>query len=154
MADELVLISELYGTSCLKIELDEIYFVRRSDGRCIFQVPIFDRWICGIQKNKPIVCRVWPFIVMTNPEYGSPELAAFVKNQSNYYIYIDRKCKGIGCHGQNKIDKDLLSEIIQISMRTRKTQSYSTCGLNGHYNECEIIQPNLFSTKTTLKLES
>lgn len=154
MADELVLISKIYGTSCLKIELDEVYFVKRPDGRCIFQVPISDRWICGIQKNKPMVCRVWPFIVMTNPEYGCPELALFIKNRSNYYIYIDSKCKGIGCHGKNKIDKDLLSEIVQISMRTKKTQSYSTCGLDNHHNEYEIIQPNLFSTKTTLKLKS
>lgn len=152
MADELVLISKLYGTSCLQIEIDEVYFVKRPDSRCIFQVPISDHWICGIQKNKPMVCRIWPFIIMTNPEYGCPELALFTQNRSNYYIYIDSKCKGIGRRGKNKIDKNLLSEIVQISMRTIKNQSYSTCGLNNYYSEYEIIQPNLFSTKTAPRL--
>src|SRR4030042_3828698 len=97
-----------------------------------------DPWICWMQKNKPMVCRVWPFIVMTNPEYGYPELALFIKNRINYYIYIDSRCKGIRCHGKNKINKDLLSEIVQISMRTKKTQSYSTCGLDNHHSEYEI----------------
>ncbi len=154
MEDELILISKLYGTSYLQIELDEVYFVKRADGRCIFQVPVSNRWICGIQKNKPMVCRVWPFIVMTNPEYGYPELALFIKNRSNYYVYVDSKCKGIGWRGKNRIDTDLLSEIIQISMRTKKTQSNSTSVLDNNHDECLIIQPNLFSTKTTLKLRS
>jgi Fe-S-cluster containining protein len=152
MADEFDLISKIYGTSCLKIEINEVYFVKRPDGRCIFQVPKTDHWICGIQKNKPMVCRVWPFIVMTNPEYGYPELSLFTKNRTNYYIYIDSKCKGIGRHGKNKIDKNILSEIVQISMRTIKTQSYSTCRLNNYQSEYEIIQPNLLSTKTAPKL--
>lgn len=152
MADELFLISNLYGTSCLKSEFDKVYFIRRPDGRCIFQVPISDHWICGIQKNKPMVCRVWPFIVMTNPEYGCPELSLFNKDRSSYYIYVDSRCKGIGWRGKNKIDKNLLSEIVQISMRRIKAQSYSTCGLNHHHNEYTIIQPNLFSTKTASKL--
>jgi Fe-S-cluster containining protein len=154
MNDELTLISKLYGTSCLQIEVDKFYFVKRADGRCIFQVPISDRWICGIQKNKPMACQVWPFIVMTNPEYGYPELALFVKNRSNYYVYIDSKCNGIGWLGKNRIDKDLLSEIIEISIRTKKTQSKSTSMLDKTYDSWQIIQPQIFSTKTTSKLRS
>ena len=152
MADELDLIYNLFGTYCVKIELDEVYFIKRDDGRCFFQVPISDHWICGIQKNKPMVCRVWPFIVMTNPEYGHPELALFTENRLDYYIYIDSRCKGIVRCGKNKIDKNLLSEIVQISMRELKTQSYSTCGLNNHNSDYDIIQPSLFSTKTAPKI--
>jgi len=127
MMDEYAFMMNTFGCSCLDLDVGRAYLARRLDGRCIFQFPSNGRWICGLQRTKPLVCKLWPFILMGRPKYGRSELASFTDGYSKYYVYVDPKCRGLRWGEPSRtIAERILPEIIRISLEKGRDQVYST----------------------------
>lgn len=69
----------------------KFFLKRRENGRCIFQYNSYGKWICGIQQIKPIVCKLFPFLISKS---GNKK-ALYIYKGKPYNVYLERKCKGI-----------------------------------------------------------
>ena len=69
------------------------YLKRRRDGSCAFQIGR----LCGIQHEKPLACKLWPFYIYPKPlDVGRPEDAAYLYGNEVYYVYVHAVCNGLG----------------------------------------------------------
>jgi len=125
--DEYANILKNYGSSFVKIDIGKVYLAKRHDGRCIFQFQSSGRWVCGIQASKPIACKQWPFIVVKKPLFGHADMALIRWYESNYYIYVDPRCRGVALGNPSTILLDkILPEVLNLSQGIRTDQYYST----------------------------
>jgi len=51
-------ISHSYGHDVLTLGLGRAYLRKRRDGRCMFQYYDGGSWLCGLQTEKPYVCKM------------------------------------------------------------------------------------------------
>ncbi|MGQ9542947.1 MAG: YkgJ family cysteine cluster protein [Candidatus Bathyarchaeia archaeon] len=127
--DEYANLLKNYGSSCIDIGVDRVYLARRPDGRCVFQIPMSGRWICGIQAVKPIACKQWPFIIVNKPLFGHDDLALLKEFDLKFYIYVDPKCRGLLLGAPSTILLErILPEVLKLS-HGDVNQYYSTSRL-------------------------
>lgn len=133
-----------YGEGAFRFELGKVFLKRRIDGRCIFQTFREGLWLCSLQKLKPIACKLWPFMVLSSPKYGRGREAKYKYHEKTYYIYIDPRCRGI-LMGEASIhlERNILPEIIEISLGSPITQRFSTAQLT-IYEEKANIKPIIY----------
>ena len=111
----------------------QICLSKDKNKRCVFQMYYSGRWICGIQNNKPLACKTYPFQVLSKPEHGSGSEALLSFKGHDLYIYVDEHCLGLrfGKPSDNFI-KTTLREFVEISLMMRGKQYYSTSQLIGN----------------------
>ncbi|MHA1608791.1 MAG: YkgJ family cysteine cluster protein [Candidatus Njordarchaeales archaeon] len=118
--EEALRLMEKYGPWVISIEGGK-YFLRRVNGACIFQRGN----LCGIQDDKPIACRLWPFFILNKPIKARDRLLAeFNWNDYSFYVYVDPFCRGLN-KGSTPIEKAII-EAIKIKIGEQKTQFYTT----------------------------
>ncbi|MBS7644317.1 MAG: YkgJ family cysteine cluster protein [Candidatus Bathyarchaeia archaeon] len=119
-----------YGLTALKFELGRVCLNKRFDGRCVFQYRDGFRWLCGLQQEKPISCKLWPFAVFTKPRYGRSRDSAYRYLDVEYYLYVHPSCRGL-TYGSPSVHlaEMVLPEVIEIWLGKRTSQSYTTCHL-------------------------
>jgi Fe-S-cluster containining protein len=120
-------ISHSYGHDVLTLGLGRAYLRRRGDGCCIFQYCEDSRWLCGLQADKPYVCKMWPFTVCKEPLHGRQQAASWDGPYGRVYVYVDLRCPRLtlGEPTQYLIDK-VLPESVDIAMGKRTAQLYTT----------------------------
>ncbi|MCX8171469.1 MAG: YkgJ family cysteine cluster protein [Candidatus Bathyarchaeota archaeon] len=121
-------ITKKYGVGFTKSGLNKFYIGKKPDGSCIFLYMAPDgKWLCGLQDNKPLACKLWPFKVLNKPKYGNSKEALFQYYGQNFYVYIDTFCPGIywGQPTAELIYK-VIPEFIEIALGIRQRQIYST----------------------------
>lgn len=122
-----------YGYSTIRPRVDGFYLKKNSDGRCIFQYTIRNRWLCAIQDDKPIACKLWPFKIFRRPKYGSNEQSLFVFQGQRFYIYVDTLCPGLTWgNPSERIIKYVIPEMIQIKLGLKYKQNFTTTHLSSN----------------------
>ena len=123
-------ISRLYGQSVISLRLGKAYLRKKSDGRCIFQFRKGERWLCGLQAEKPYACRMWPFSILRRPSHGGAEAALWEGTYERTYVYVDPRCPktDFGAPTRNLLEK-VLPEFVDVRFGEGKPQQHTTCAL-------------------------
>ncbi len=121
-------INQIYGRQAFALGLGKAYLRKRADERCIFQFRLGGRWLCGLQAEKPYVCRMWPFTVSRNPIYGRSQEARWNTVYGRTYIYVDPRCLTItfGRPSSYLLNK-VLPEFVEMAFGRKTLQEHSTC---------------------------
>lgn len=113
-----------FGNACLK----------NVEGRCVFQGRD------GLSKlqslgMKPLACKLWPFMVCSEPELKFSDDAAFHHKGEEYFIYVDTLYP---CSGMNRGDPEELplsiAEAVEITLDPDRPQCYTTATHRGTTN--------------------
>ncbi|MEM1990144.1 MAG: YkgJ family cysteine cluster protein [Candidatus Bathyarchaeia archaeon] len=121
-------ITKKYGVGVTRASLNKFYMGKKPDGSCVFlYMAPSGKWLCGLQRNKPLACKLWPFKILNKPKYGDPKKAAFEYYGHRFYVYVDSFCPGIywGPPSAELIYK-VIPEFIEIALGIRQEQIYST----------------------------
>jgi Fe-S-cluster containining protein len=109
---------------------DQNLFILRhkKDGSCVFLRIKEGKYVCKIQEDKPLVCKLFPFRVYSYPKFDNEHDSEFRYKDKIYYIYLDLDCNGIklGNPSEELVSK-VIPEIIDIYEGKRILQEYSTC---------------------------
>ncbi|MBN2335026.1 YkgJ family cysteine cluster protein [Candidatus Bathyarchaeota archaeon] len=125
--DEMVSVSARYGADVLEYGMGKAYLRNQSNGRCIFQKPLMDRWICTLQGTKPTACRLFPFRIHTKPVYKRGDSAAIHFAGKTYYLYMDPDCHGIvPGKPSDRFRDQIVPEILSIGVGLPVKQRYTT----------------------------
>jgi Fe-S-cluster containining protein len=143
--------ANVFGYGCLELGLGEYRLRKRPDGRCVFQVYIRGRWICGVQSIKPLACKLWPFFISDRPRDSKDE-AEYEFKGYRFYVYVNSFCKGV-LYGKpsNVFAKKVIPEIIELSLGLRKEQCLSTSPLVSSSLDFPLgLRPEVEVSLTTL----
>ena len=117
----------IYGFEAFEFREGKIWLRKRSDKRCVFTFPRDGKWLCGLQGDKPHVCRMWPFTVTDRSIYGREDRARFKGSGWTGYVYVDPRCRRI-TYGKPAAHfvTNVVEEFVQMAMRRIDEQNYST----------------------------
>jgi Fe-S-cluster containining protein len=120
-------IVQRFGVGTTVTGLDRLYIKRCSDGTCSFLCNQSNRYYCALQNMKPEACKIWPFKVLTEPKYGSPNEAAFDYGKIRLYIYVDNMCSGLS-YGVPSWDFRYrkVPEFAELALGVRNVQHHAT----------------------------
>lgn len=84
---------------------------REWDAGCVF----LDDQCCSVQKEKPVICRLYPVCVSDKRliEGGEP---VRLKDGTDMYVYVDSSCKGIG-EGEQLDLEEIREEALIVRMQ-------------------------------------
>jgi len=124
---EYAVILQRYGCGVVGLGLGRAYLRKRHDSRCIFQLRLGDRWLCGLQAKKPRVCKMWPFVVSKDPEYGRDEAARWEGSYGRAYVYVDPRCpRAVFGKPTRYLVEKVLPELVDLAFGRRESQLYTT----------------------------
>ena len=117
----------MYGFNVIEFGLGKVYLKLGHGDRCVFQKPSQGRWVCSLQRMKPLACKLFPFRIHSNPVYKRGDASAYTYGDRTFQIYLDPNCDGIvvGKPGERFL-KQVLPEIIQIGIGARYKQRFTT----------------------------
>jgi len=116
-----------YGVGVTQPSISKFYLGKKSDGTCIFLTKLYDTWLCGLQNMKPKACKLWPFKILSRPEFGRPNEATYKYMDRNLFVYIDPACLGTRWgKPTQEFTHRTLPEFIEIAVGLREKQYYST----------------------------
>ncbi len=119
-------ITQTYGASATEICLDGL-FLKKRQGRCVFQYRRGGKWLCRIQHMKPRSCKLWPFKIFRRPKYGKADRAAIEFEGNRLFIYADPLCQGLKLgRPSTELLTKILPEFLGISLNTSLEQHHST----------------------------
>jgi Fe-S-cluster containining protein len=125
--DEMVKVSAVYGPDVLEYGMGKAYLKNQSNGRCVFQKPLMDRWICTLQGTKPTACRLFPFRIHNKSVYKRGDNAGIRFNGKKYYLYLDPDCQGITSGQPNdRFRNQVVPEIMSTGIGLQVKQKYTT----------------------------
>jgi hypothetical protein len=82
---------------------------------------------------KPRACQLWPFKVLTKPQYGFANEATFQFGENRLFVYADHNCHGLR-FGTPTWDfaNHTVREFVEIAagIRTRQLKTTSNIGLS------------------------
>ncbi|MDH5816549.1 MAG: YkgJ family cysteine cluster protein [Candidatus Nezhaarchaeota archaeon] len=139
---EAVRLANIFGYKFLELGLGGYVLRKRADGRCVFQFHSNGKWICGIQRIKPLACKLWPFLISERPRDDSKEEAEYEFRGYTFYVYVNSFCKGI-VYGRPSyvFANKVVPEFIELSLGLREEQTFSTSLLLTHKVESRSIRP-------------
>jgi Fe-S-cluster containining protein len=92
---EWLTISQTFGVQNTVAGFDKLFLKRADNGFCVFLCRFRGKYMCGLQKIKPVACKIWPFKVLAWPKYGDAAQAEFEFAGEKLYIYADSLCEGV-----------------------------------------------------------
>jgi len=119
-----------YGIEKTVSDVNKLFIKRSNDGSCAFLCNLFDMHLCGLQHMKPKACKLWPFKVLSKPEFGDINEAVYNYGGNELFVYADSMCKGLR-YGNPTWDftGQTLREFVEIASGTRTDQYKSTGNL-------------------------
>ncbi len=127
---EWLYITKNYGYSMVDQGINGFFLRRTVDESCPFLLRRSDGWLCGLQYNKPLTCKMWPFRILAEPIYGEGNEAYFDYRSKRYYIYVVPHCPGIKWgHPTEGLIKKTLPEFIDVRLGFQWRQHFSTSRL-------------------------
>ncbi len=120
-----------YGMDKTVSGLNKLYIKRKNEGSCIFLQNFSNISLCRLQYMKPKACKLWPFKILSRPEYGYVNEAAYNYGGSKLFIYADSTCRGLR-YGKPSFDfaANTLREFIEIALDLRRDQYKTTAYIN------------------------
>jgi Fe-S-cluster containining protein len=123
-----------FGVEHTAAGLDKLFIRRRSDGSCVFLQSNSGINLCTLQHTKPRACQLWPFKVLSKPEFGYGNEAEFALGESRLFVYADPMCRGLR-YGSPKLEfaNYTVREFVEIAvgLRTHQLKTTSGLGLDG-----------------------
>lgn len=130
-----------YGVEYTASGLTKLFITRRTDGSCAFLSDFPKPSTCELQSTKPRACKIWPFKIQVQPEFGYRNQASYQVGESKLHIYADPACRGLTWGVPTwEFTNSTLREFIEIAMGIRQTQ-YKTTGSASAYANQSIIGP-------------
>lgn len=119
-----------YGAEQTVSGLNKLFIRRKSDGSCVFLYNLSDMHLCGLQQMKPKACKLWPFKVLSKPEFGHANDARYVYGENELFVYADSFCSGLR-YGKPtwEFTNHTLKEFIEIALGIRSEQYKTTANL-------------------------
>lgn len=75
---------------------EKCFYIRLlRDGRCFFLRRQGEKYLCRIHNEKPYVCRMFPFRILSSPKYGDESLSKLQYDNEVFYVYLNAECSGI-----------------------------------------------------------
>jgi Fe-S-cluster containining protein len=120
-----------YGVETTASGLDKLFIKRRSDGLCVFLYNLSGTYLCGLQQMKPKACKIWPFKIVSEPEFGYANEAAYGYGKDGLFVYADSACSGLK-YGEptREFMGNTLKEFIEIALGFRIEQYKTTAKIN------------------------
>ena len=104
-------------------QTEDTWYINRKEGEaCVFLAKSDGQEYCGIQDNKPISCKMYPFYVSQVDE-KTPEDAIFELDGEKFNVLISTFCKG---NNRGHKVEDVIPEAIHFWLRKDIDQSYTT----------------------------
>ncbi len=124
---EALAIARIFGWHRIEARKGRL-FIRKDEGGCPFLVKMISLGVCYLQEIgvKPRACKLWPFHIFRNPEYGRREGAAFPSRYGTFYIYVDTRCPGITLGRPTDALAAAAMEALEIWLGVRTEQSLTT----------------------------
>lgn len=120
-----------YGVETTASSLNKLFIKRRSDGACVFLYNLSDAYLCGLQQMKPKACKLWPFKIVSKPEYGCASEAAYGYGENGLFVYADSMCRGLRYGKPTREFTDrTLREFVEIALGSRIGQYKTTANIN------------------------
>jgi Fe-S-cluster containining protein len=125
--NEWVNLVRTYGVGVTHPGIDKFYLGKKGDGTCLFLYKFFDTWLCGLQDTKPKACKLWPFKILSKPEFGRSNEAVYKYGNRNFFVYVDPSCIGMRWGKPTpEFTYRTLTELVEIATGLREKQYYST----------------------------
>jgi Fe-S-cluster containining protein len=125
--EEYIHVGKNYGLDVLEFGVGKVYLKNRKNGRCVFQRPLMNRWICTLQGTKPTACRLFPFRIHKKPIYKKGDNASIRFKGEIYYLYLDPECKGVENGPPSpRFKEHIVPEIMRIGIGVPVKQKYTT----------------------------
>jgi Fe-S-cluster containining protein len=120
-----------YGVDKTVTGLNKLYIKRKSDGSCAFLQNLSRTCLCGLQYMKPKACKLWPFKILSRPEYGYANEAVYRYGEGKLFIYAESTCSGL-IYGKPswKFANETLGEFIEIALGFRIQQYKTTANIS------------------------
>jgi len=120
-----------YGVEATVSGLDKLFLKRKSDGSCIFLYNLSGMYLCGLQHMKPKACKLWPFKILGEPQYGYASDAVYSYGENQLFVYADSTCNGLR-YGKPTLEfsEYTLKEFVEIALGARNNQFKTTADLN------------------------
>ena len=114
-------------------------WLRKSiDNRCVFMILHDGRWLCGLQGEKPYVCRIWPFRVADRPPYGRGLRARYENEEWAGYVYVDPRCPAITYGDPTPyFTHNVIREFVELALGKTEYQNHSTADLKPSHLWCD-----------------
>ena len=122
-----------YGVEHTSSGLDKLFIRRRSDGACSFLGSSPYACSCTLQNMKPRACQLWPFKVLTKPQFGFANEAALSFGENRMFVYADSNCHGLRFGSPTlEFANFTLKEFVEIAagVRIRQLKTTSNIGLS------------------------
>ena len=80
---------------------------------------------------KPKACKIWPFKIVSKPEFGYANEAAYGYGENRLFVYADSTCRGLR-YGKPtwEFTGRTLKEFIEIALGFRIEQYKTTANIN------------------------
>jgi Fe-S-cluster containining protein len=120
-----------YGVETTASSVNKLFIKRRSDGSCAFLYNLSNAYLCGLQQMKPKACKIWPFKIVSKPEFGYANGAAYGYGENRLFVYADSTCSGLR-YGKPtwEFSNHILKEFIEIALGFRIEQYKTTANIN------------------------
>jgi Fe-S-cluster containining protein len=120
-----------YGVDKTASGLSKLFIKRRSDGSCIFLQDLSNVHLCGLQYMKPKACKLWPFKILSRPEFGYANESSYQYGGSELFIYVDSSCSGVR-YGRPSLEfaDQTLREFTEIALELRRRQFKTTANVS------------------------
>jgi Fe-S-cluster containining protein len=118
-----------YGVEHTASGLSKLLIRRKSDGSCVFLNNGSNVCLCGLQHMKPRACQLWPFKVLSRPQFGYPNEALYSYRGKPLFVYADPACEGIRL-GRPTLEfaNYTVEEFVEIAAGIRSYQFRTTAG--------------------------
>jgi len=86
---------------------------------------------------KPRACQLWPFKVLSRPEFGYPNEALYSYGECKVYVYADPMCNGLRLgHPSLEFGNFTMREFVELAagIRDRQVKTTSSLGYNRPYS--------------------
>ena len=97
------------------------FYIKKIGKYCPFQI----RNLCGIQKRKPLSCKLFPFSIHRKGE----DLAYFEYRSKEFYIYVDLFCPNIKLGRPSREFTKKVEDAVRLVMGEKKDFSLLTSKL-------------------------
>jgi Fe-S-cluster containining protein len=119
-----------YGVEHTASGLNKLYINRKSDGSCTFLNNGSSICLCGLQHMKPRACQLWPFKVLSRPQYGYPGEALYFYRGKQLFVYADPMCRGLRLGRPTfEFANYTLQEFVEIAAGIRSNQIRTTTAI-------------------------
>jgi len=119
-----------YGVEYTASGQNKLFINRRNDGSCTFLNNGSNVGLCRLQHMKPKACQIWPFKVLSRPQFGYASEALYLYRGKPLFVYADPMCRGLRLGRPTfEFANYTMEEFVEIAAGIRSSQFRTTAGI-------------------------